>query len=684
MRPGRSLPFSLAVAACWAASAGGPSFAQTPAAASQPSSRPSTQPGFALPEAAFEDLVLLVKTARRAFQEKMEGLPERGALYRPASLSGAKAIVHLALRSHGGVLAEAESQEMEVLDAAVAAGARLAQTAAQKKLKIRDGGEELGLEFEWLGPREYIEAKYAEAGSWSDALLHSFEPAAEGIGVEFRGKRGWTRASQIVALNYTPDLALGAAESAIGLTHTDKLHFDKEIRYFRFRGYHLWQPSATAVPVLLARGAALVPPEAVDARSLDAAIARLGDYLHYRQNRDGWFSQEYQPTPDKYGEGNSALVQLRALHGLTAYAVWSGRTDLISDAKKGIAKDTLFLTPLSVVAGVSEQGQAQVAQAGLALVFPGHEDYLEISAELLLALLQVGQYWRADAPIWQNSTSRPTTATASAPFQTDITVGGCVTGLVQGLLASQDEDGRLEMVFTRRPADQPPDLGEAGWAILALARAYQSYAPHGGGAGAVQATPTSTAAASVTPTELAARIDRALQAATPYYQRLCKEAVDPQDAAVLARALASAYSCTNDSRVSDLAFGLLDEFARLQVSEASCPWPELYGAVNAREPGLVGADSADYLAALADGVVLAERIGDQERAKRYRGAVRSAARFILQLEVREEGCYYIRSPRDALGGVRTSPWDNRIRADHCAQALVGLMRAREVLYGPPR
>ena len=92
-------------------------------------------------------------------------------------------------------------------------------------------------------------------------------------------------------------------------------------------------------------------------------------------------------------------------------------------------------------------------------------------------------------------------------------------------------------------------------------------------------------------------------------------------------------------------------------------------------------DTALYLAALADGVKLAERVGDRPRAARYREAVKAAARFVLQLEMREEGCYYVRSPRDALGGVRAALWDHRLRADYCADALIGLMKARAALYG---
>ncbi|MFQ5351678.1 MAG: hypothetical protein ACE5D3_01240, partial [Candidatus Binatia bacterium] len=118
-----------------------------------------------------------------------------------------------------------------------------------------------------------------------------------------------------------------------------------------------------------------------------------------------------------------------------------------------------------------------------------------------------------------------------------------------------------------------------------------------------------------------------------------------------------------------------------QLTPANCPWPELQGAINVRERGAVGADTAWYLTALADGLALAERVGDRVRIERYQAAVSAGVRFVLQLEFRDAGCYYLRSRRDALGGIRVALWDNQIRINHCAEALIALMRAREVLFG---
>ena len=149
----------------------------------------------------------------------------------------------------------------------------------------------------------------------------------------------------------------------------------------------------------------------------------------------------------------------------------------------------------------------------------------------------------------------------------------------------------------------------------------------------------------------------------------------------MARAFSLHYVQTNDARLSDLVFEVADFLVNRQLHAGVCPYPELYGAINVRKPGLIGADTAHYLSALADALMLAKRVGDPQRTERYRRATSAAARFILQLEVSKVGCYYIRSPRDATGGVRRAPWDGRIRVDHCAAAVTSLSRARRALYG---
>lgn len=637
-----------------------------------------------LPAIAYEDLVLLVETARNAFQDKIRGAAPRTNVYRPPALRDTKGIIHLILRSKGYSKAESESPELDIVDAALAAGTRLAEAALRKEAEIRDlrtDPSAFGLEFELLGPRQYLSAKFGEAGTWSDELLHSFEPAVEGIGVSFRGKSAWTRPSEVVSLNYTPDLAISAAESGAGLTHLDKLRFAEDIRYFRFRSYHLWQPSARVLPVVLTRGTLVVSPDSITAESLDAAIQRMGDYLRYRQNSSGGFAQEFLPGGDKYNyEGNSARVQMRALAGLAAYGAWCGRAEVIADAARIVRSMARYAQPFllekdtAISSTQPTTSRVETVEAGLVLWFPGHGDQLEISARMLMVLTLLGdglpeEVSLVDGPATRPSaeglggvTSVPASGVSSRPAdralttsQPALTIAELRRGLIDGLLAAQEADGRLAMSFEERPEGIAEDAASAGWALLALAN--------------------------VDPARSDRRIEQALTKALRHYAEPGVVGGSLAAAGVLARAFTQSYAWTNDARMSTYVFELLDRVVSSQVGPSNCSWPELHGAINAGELGAVGVDTAWYLAALSEGLTLAERVGDRDRAARYRSAAKAAARFVLQLEMREEGCYYVRSPRDAVGGTRAALWDHRLRVDYCADALVGLMKARAALYG---
>ena len=130
----------------------------------------------------------------------------------------------------------------------------------------------------------------------------------------------------------------------------------------------------------------------------------------------------------------------------------------------------------------------------------------------------------------------------------------------------------------------------------------------------------------------------------------------------------------------DFVFELTDWLAEMQLNESDCPWPEMQGGIAPYQPGRAGVATAAYLEGFADALWLARSVGDRERAERYEKVVRSAARFVMQLQVRPEEAYFIRSPQDAVGGIRTSLALNLLRIDHCQHALVGLIKARQVLF----
>lgn len=147
---------------------------------------------------------------------------------------------------------------------------------------------------------------------------------------------------------------------------------------------------------------------------------------------------------------------------------------------------------------------------------------------------------------------------------------------------------------------------------------------------------------------------------------------------VQAYALMARHSKRKD--YADYVFELTDWLVQKQLDGSNCAWPEMWGGIAAYSKGRAGVATASYLEGFTDALALARSVGDTERSKRYERVVREAARFVMQLQVRPEEAYFMRSPQDAVGGIRTSPSLNLLRIDHCQHALIGLIKARRVLF----
>lgn len=165
-----------------------------------------------------------------------------------------------------------------------------------------------------------------------------------------------------------------------------------------------------------------------------------------------------------------------------------------------------------------------------------------------------------------------------------------------------------------------------------------------------------------------------------FYRGFFRGDPSPAFASWQAQAFARMASKTKRKDYADYTFELMDWLAPMQLTSANCDWPELYGGIASYQYGRAGVATASYLEGFADALWLARAVGDTDRAARYEELVRNAARFVIQLQVRPEEAYYVRSPRDAVGGIRTGPALNLLRIDHCQHALVALIKTRQVLY----
>lgn len=177
-----------------------------------------------------------------------------------------------------------------------------------------------------------------------------------------------------------------------------------------------------------------------------------------------------------------------------------------------------------------------------------------------------------------------------------------------------------------------------------------------------------------------AKILEAFDRAIAFYQTFFREEPSPAFVPWQVQAFALMAKHTKRRDYVDFVFELSDWLAAKQLDQTNNEWPELWGGIASYQPGRAGVATAAYLEGFADALALARSVGDAKRAAHYERVVRGAARFILQLQVRPEEAYFIRSPQDAVWAIRTGPALNMLRIDHCQHALVALIKTRQVLF----
>ncbi len=229
--------------------------------------------------------------------------------------------------------------------------------------------------------------------------------------------------------------------------------------------------------------------------------------------------------------------------------------------------------------------------------------------------------------------------------------------LVGGMLWLQHASGKFVTAFP--PADiLPTQESYPGQALLALARVYDEQPQQ--------------------------RIMRAFDRALACYRELFQYSPSPRFAGWQIQAYARMAQPAKRDDFNEFVFRMADALVAVQLTERNCPYPDKWGAIAAWHPSLVGSATAAYLCGLCDALVLARKVGDGERAKAYEQAVRLGVRFLLQLEFKPQEAYFVRSARDAVGGVRTDLIDSTLRIDNSAHALLALTRARDVLFPTAR
>lgn len=95
------------------------------------------------------------------------------------------------------------------------------------------------------------------------------------------------------------------------------------------------------------------------------------------------------------------------------------------------------------------------------------------------------------------------------------------------------------------------------------------------------------------------------------------------------------------------------------------------------------ASTGAYLEGLADAVKVARAVGDERRAAVYERAVGRGLRSLRQLQFRDDrDAFYVSRKDRVMGALRTEAYDNTVRIDSAAHALVAAVKISELGLQP--
>lgn len=147
-------------------------------------------------------------------------------------------------------------------------------------------------------------------------------------------------------------------------------------------------------------------------------------------------------------------------------------------------------------------------------------------------------------------------------------------------------------------------------------------------------------------------------------------------------AYASAWRLTGSDWFREAIFEINDWLAGLQRIDHAEPdvLGDFYSSDHAEYGPSHTSSTAVYLESLVKALAVARESEDLDRAGRYREAIILALRNLIQLQFADDvDAFYVARQVRVFGALRTSPWDNSLRIDNVAHALLAVSRALEVL-----
>lgn len=133
------------------------------------------------------------------------------------------------------------------------------------------------------------------------------------------------------------------------------------------------------------------------------------------------------------------------------------------------------------------------------------------------------------------------------------------------------------------------------------------------------------------------------------------------------------YERTNDLKYADYVFWLSDHLLTQQNLDGR---DEVYGSFHA----FPSANTGSYMEGLGDAIHLADLVDDKRRLKLYQERAKIGYRWLILLQYKESDVSSLKCPEKAIGGVRYSLSDPKLRIDNTQHAISGFAKGLRYIF----
>jgi len=583
---------------------------------------PSVQFGIAPPTLEPADQTFLVRLVRRSLQRQIREGERYEATYVPSTLEEVKCCVSVTLRRQGRIAGQGYSAYDTIVNACGEAATLALADARREKPLTADDLADTRIEVELIGPLEMI----GTVQQPPDELLRCFEPPIHGLALRFQSTEARIRPSEWFTANFKYDPL------------DDQQHG---------RGRY-----AMAISKLLET----IERKEPSSRNQTSRII----LLRFRT------THLFEPTPGQ--------PPIELLAGLRLVSAEEARPDRFLIAADEMARfirfrqnaDGVFAYEFLPGQGMyrgEEQNWVRQAATAWSMATHARKRNDTESAKALDRAIRSFRRMIRPLPGRNDATFIATPDDGNGLGTTALVCLAMTDGpdpqryadlrlpLLNGLAAMQEPDGSFRTHFLPTALASSQDY-YPGEALLAITRQY-----------AIDAD---------------AKWRAVCDKAFPFFQAHFRQNHPPAFIPWQAQAWGQLARVTRRQEYADFVFEMTDYLAGTQMMPPRPMVPIYLGGFDVYGSGRPGVSSAVYLEGAVDALRTAESFGDRARAHRYRQLVADAARFVLQLQFREEECYYIGTTRDVVGAVRNSPSDPSLRIDHVQHSLCALLGAAEL------